>query len=169
MFDFLNSLRDRLDPLVRLGRSGNTARFIAALFEAAQLYVVSMSAFSLDLSEAPPDAPDTGDKLAALMEAAAKESSSDEPMKPYTLDHGEVECLPLFSNPRAAESFIKTVVMQQGRIVPFQILCGTAADFLPSVAAYDRVILNPGTAASYEFSPADIDALRAAVLERERE
>jgi hypothetical protein len=163
VFAFLDSLRDRFDPLVRLARSGQTVRFMLALLR-AELTVLSLpESLSIDLEDLPPDSPELPGRLLAMVEAAARDMSEDKPIRPFTLNHGEVQCLPFFSSPRAAESFAKGYVQKVRRILPFQLYTAPGHHVLPTIATYDRVVLNLGTAASYELSSDDLHILRSAL------
>jgi type III secretion system (T3SS) SseB-like protein len=98
----------------------------------------------------------------AFIERAAQDLAERESFEPfaYRAPNGN-RVLPLFTDERAAQTFLQSYVNEVRRIVPFQGVSIKGAALAGSLGNYDVVLVNPRTADELLVSPGEVRSIVA--------
>ena len=153
MFKRFKNILGKGDPLCEAGRAGDSQAF-ARLFVASELMLLALA-----LPEAVAPAALSEDEFLDLVERAARKTSGQTEIEPFTYRAGPVVVLPAFTNDRAAEAFARRYAAEAGRVVPFQVLTVSGEAVVSSLSEGTRVSLNPKDSSEYLLSDTDLAAL----------
>ncbi len=155
MLGIIRSLLRRRDPLIELGRSGDSAAFARSFAEASLIFL------SLPIPDSLDPVSMTSDQLLELTEKAAKTVSEEAEIIPFTYREGAGEVFPIFTSEKAVNAFGQKYVLEVNRVFPFGFYTVAGRTLIPYLGQGPRAILNARNDVEYPLSDADIEALRA--------
>lgn len=142
------------NSLCEIGKSGNAEEF-------AQQFINSeITLLALPVPDSVDPASLTREELLALIEKAAQEMSKQTSVTLFTYDEESESVLPVFTDERAAETFVRQYVTEKNLVIPFEVLT-MKGGALGGYISHDAVIkLNAKSDSEYRLSKKDIVLIR---------
>ena len=136
------------------GAHSGDSKVFARSFLSSQVFILS-----LPIPSTLDPATLTQEQLLEHIRAAAKASSEQTGITPFTYTEGAQRVFPVFTNQEAAKVFIKRYVTKINRIVPFQISGLKGSVLLPHLRSGVSVVLNASGKDERRLSERDLEEL----------